>query len=395
MLPTRSLLVPALFASGLLAPGLAAQTAATDLIYYPFVAGTGNSVLNLYAGTNNPVPRNGTMVSTNGGGAWEANGRTGACMRGKDSTSATNYTYVDTGWKGGMTGSMTMAWFMRLRTDLGLLSNNLPNIGYFTTGIGSFRVFTGGVANRGLVIRAWGGSPADIYLGGGSPLPHTGYDLHTAAKSRWVHVALVIDASAGTGTWYVDGAAQQVTAITGSVNLPTSTGNNLRVGAHTSTGTAFNYDVDDFRLLNRAATPAEISQWAMAYLSADKTDLSMAASASQNLSLNAGSAQAFRLYWIFGSISGAAPGVTLGGVHIPLQPDPYTDLAMTLTNGSVFTNFRSVLDQNGSAKASLNLPKNWNDPSAIGTTLHHAYVVYDPLGTFYLASNPVEARIVR
>jgi hypothetical protein len=123
---------------------LVAQTV-TDYIYYPFLRGTGTTVQNLFTATNNPVPKTGTFVTTNTGGAWDKNGRLGLCMRGKDSTSTSTYNYIDTGWKGGMTGSMTISWFMKLRTDLGFLSNQLPNIGYLITGYGSFRIFTGGV----------------------------------------------------------------------------------------------------------------------------------------------------------------------------------------------------------------------------------------------------------
>lgn len=378
----------------LLVGSVSIAQAKTDLIYYPFLNVTGPTVRNLYAGTGNPVPATGNFVSTNTNGPWVPAGRTGPCMRGKDVKSTSTYNYIDTGWKGGLTGSMTIAWFMKLRTDLGFLSNNLPNIGYFITGNGSFRMFTGGVANKGFILRAWGGQPADIYLGGGAAVPHTGYDLHAAAKNAWVHVALVVDPTAGTAIYYVDGAPKQTTNITGSLNLPVSAGNNFRVGAHTSLGTAFNYDVDEFRLLNRAATPAEIQSWAMAYLQTDKTDLSMRAVDSQNFTLQAGAGNRLKQYWIFGSITGTSPGVPLGPVTIPLRPDPYTNLTIAFANSAAFTNTRGILDASGNAKASLNLPRGYNDPQAIGTRLYHAYIVYDAAG-YYLASNPVEARIVQ
>lgn len=378
--------------------GLSTATVAqtvTDLIYYPFLRGTGNTVQNLYRTTGNPVPSTGTFVTTNTGGAWEKNGVSGPCMRGKDTTSTSTYNYIDTGWKGGMTGSMTVAWFMKLRTDLGFLSNNLPNIGYFITGYGSFRMFTGGVANKGFVIRNWGGSPADIYLGGGYVIPHKGYDLHAAAKNNWVHVALVIDTTAGEATYYVNGGPMQITKISGSVNLPTSTGVNFRVGAHSSLSTTFNYDIDEFRLLNRPASQSEIQAWAQALLRVDKTDLSMVKSDSQSFTLAAGTSHKARLYWIFGSLTGVFPGVKLGPVTVPLQPDPYTDLTLALANTPPLTGFRGVLDANGAAKASLNLPSGFSDPSAIGISIYHAYVVYDASNKLYAASNPTRARLVK
>ncbi|MHC5071012.1 MAG: LamG-like jellyroll fold domain-containing protein [Planctomycetota bacterium] len=373
----------------------AAAQPVTDLIYYPFLRGTGTTVQNLFLATGNPVPRTGTFVTTNTGGPWEKNGRIATCMRGKDTTAAGTYNYIDTGWKGGMTGSMTISWFMRLRTDLGFLSNKLPNIGYFISGIGSFRIFTGGVANKGLVLRAWGGQPADIYLGGGYVIPHTGYDLHAAARKNWVHITLVVDAAAGEATYYVNGGPMQTTKITGSINLPTSTGNNFRVGAHTSTGSAFNYDVDEFRLLNRAATQTEIQGWALATLRVDKTNLSMSKTDSQNFTLAAGSAHVGKLYWIFGSLTGTFPGVQLGPVTVPLQPDLYTNLTLGLANTAPLTRFRGVLAQNGAATAALNMPKGYNDPNAIGLSIYHAYVVYDTANNLYLASNPTLARVVK
>jgi hypothetical protein len=50
----------------------------------------------------------------------------------------------------------------------------------------------------------------------------------------------------------------------------------------------------------------------------------------QTLTVNAGKAHANSLYWIFGS--GTRRGVNLLGVHIPLNPDPYTDVPMANVN---------------------------------------------------------------
>jgi hypothetical protein len=235
---------------------------------------------------------------------------------------------------------------------------------------------------------AFGSSPAVL-------IPHKGYDLHAAAKKNWVHIALVIDATAGEATYYVNGGPMQTTKISGSVNLPTSTGVNFRIGAHTSTSSAFNYDIDEFRLLNRAASQTEIQGWALAHLSVDKTDLSMSKADSQNFTLAAGAAHQGRLYWIFGSVTGVFPGVQLGPVTVPLQPDLYTNLTLALANTGPFTGYRGVLGQNGVAKAALKLPTGYNDPNAIGVSIYHAYVVYDTSNNFYLASNPTQARLVK
>ena len=110
----------------------------------------------------------------------------------------------------------------------------------------------------------------------------------------------------------------------------------------------------------------------------------------QKLTVHAGRAHANRLYWIFGSVSGTTPGVSLLGVHIPLNPDLYTDVAMAHVNTTAFTKFRGTLDANGLATASFNVPANL--PVASGFTFHHAYVVYDASGIF-MASNAVPLRL--
>ena len=109
----------------------------------------------------------------------------------------------------------------------------------------------------------------------------------------------------------------------------------------------------------------------------------------QSLTVEAGSAQANRLYWIFGSITGTHPGVTLAGVHIPLNPDAYTDLALANVTAAPFKNFRGTLSSAGSAIASLVVPT----LSGGAFTVYHAYLVYDTNGTFYVASNPVSLRL--
>ncbi len=78
-------------------------------------------------------------------------------------------------------------------------------------------------------------------------------------------------------------------------------------------------------------------------------------------------------------------------MHIPLNPDPYTVVAMAAVNTTVFTNFKGTLDANGLATASFNVPPNLPFPP--GFTFHHAYVVYDASGKFYMASNAVPLRL--
>ena len=60
---------------------------------------------------------------------------------------------------------------------------------------------------------------------------------------------------------------------------------------------------------------------------------------------------------------------------------------MMAVNSTEFTNFRGTLNANGLASASFNAPANM--PLLSGFTFYHAYVVHDPGGKVYMASNAV------
>ena len=124
----------------------------------------------------------------------------------------------------------------------------------------------------------------------------------------------------------------------------------------------------------------------------DVHEISISAGGTQKLTVNAGKAHAKRSYWIFGSVTGTTPGVPLGGVHIPLNPDPYTNFAFANVNANPpFKGFWGRLDANGLATASFIVPANL--PVRPGFTFYHAYVVYDTSGKLYMASNPVPLRL--
>jgi len=257
MRPTLSL---ALLAALSAAP-IAAQS---EVLYYKFDAGDGGKVINYYSSTG-LAPAEATITTTYPGGAAWAAGMFGAgALLGSHFDpanptvrSSANYVSLDTGWVPNMTGSFTIAWFMKERAPLG------TSLGYLFSNNGSFRGFYNGVAYRGFMVRAWGGAPADLTLNDPArPNPALpSFDVLAGAATKWLHVALVVDVPALTATYYIDGVALAPTiALTAPTNLVGTTP--MLIGRHTSTGSSFMHDIDEFRFLLRAASPAEIKAWA-------------------------------------------------------------------------------------------------------------------------------------
>jgi len=133
-------------------------------------------------------------------------------------------------------------------------------------------------------------------------------------------------------------------------------------------------------------------------LTTDLSTVSIAIGGAQRFTLTAGSQHASRLYWIFGSMTGTTPGVTLssqaGSVNIPLNPDPWTDYTIASPNTAALVNTRAALDQSGNAYAALYVPK-ISRPGALGLVFFHAYLVYDAQNNLYGASNPVPLLLVK
>jgi hypothetical protein len=108
-----------------------------------------------------------------------------------------------------------------------------------------------------------------------------------------------------------------------------------------------------------------------------------AGTVTQDLSLDAGTAQALQPYLLLGSQSGALPGTPAGGVTLPLNVDPYLLHTLANPNQPPLTGSFGTLDANGRGSAVLTLPP--GVPSLPNTTVHHAFLV------FGLATGPVFA----
>ncbi len=127
--------------------------------------------------------------------------------------------------------------------------------------------------------------------------------------------------------------------------------------------------------------------------------ISIASGGTHAFALDAGTTNGNRSYWIFGSVTGTSPGVTLGSavgpVTIPLVPDVYTNLTIALANISPFVSTRGTLDAAGkNANGKLVVPV-ISDQGLIGLTLYHAGLVYDSSNNYYLATNPVSVQLVK
>ena len=109
--------------------------------------------------------------------------------------------------------------------------------------------------------------------------------------------------------------------------------------------------------------------------------------------MDAGTQHGTRFYWIIGSVSGTTPGASLGSLHLPLNPDTWTDITIGLANTTLLTNTSGKLDPSGKAQAFLNVPK-LTSTKLIGVVFHHVYVVFDAQSNFHMVSNPVSLRLV-
>ena len=72
--------------------------------------------------------------------------------------------------------------------------------------------------------------------------------------------------------------------------------------------------------------------------------------------LNRGAAEAGRAYHLLGTLAGTTPGVTLAGVHVPLNRDDFFVSTWLNPGAPGFPGSQGVLDPNGHAAAQLVLP---------------------------------------
>ena len=124
--------------------------------------------------------------------------------------------------------------------------------------------------------------------------------------------------------------------------------------------------------------------------------ISLAAGGTQTLTLNAGSDNAGRFYFVLGTLSGTTPGIVIDGFVVPLNVDAYTFQSLLAPNAPPFGNTLGLLDANGQATATVTLPPGLS-PAFAGLRADHAYVVIDVAPTLVavtLVSTPAALQLV-
>ena len=217
--------------------------------------------------------------------------------------------------------------------------------------------------------------------------------------------AALFEYSQGRLSLSIDGAT--LTSV-GNFQTPGLTSNsssaNIRVGADAKlTGLmgVFSGDIAELIVYDRALDPAERllvedyldARWFQT-LDAAPSSLSITTGGTQTLEIDAGSAHSGELYIVLGSAAGTSPGVSLGGISIPLNPDAYTSYTIASGSGPFLPGTIGLLDSQGNSGAGILVPGGVLNPSLAGLSLNHAYLCFSLSGVPTLASNAVDLLLV-
>ncbi len=224
-----------------LAPG--AMPAPPELFQYQFNEVRGTQVAN--TATTNAAPATGAVLNN---ATWQTDpGRAG--FRGNEAGfgclgyRVTGAAAVNTGWTTNVTGSFSVAWWMRKDPNAAATP-----FGY-AFGNGTFRSFVGGAAGTGVTFRGSAIGNVD-----------SGFTVN-GTPGVWQHVALVVDDTAGQALWYSNGTPS-ATVVTFTPNTFSYASTLLfGVGSISSAGSSpfgAGYDMDDFRFYTRALLPVEV-----------------------------------------------------------------------------------------------------------------------------------------
>jgi hypothetical protein len=115
--------------------------------------------------------------------------------------------------------------------------------------------------------------------------------------------------------------------------------------------------------------------------------LSIAAGGVQALALHGCQEHAGLLYVVLGSLAGTSPGLALGGVTLPLNPDFYLLYTANHPGAPPLAGGLGLLDAGAAAQAVFALPPA-SFPALVGLAAHHAFVLVAPSGALLFASVP-------
>jgi hypothetical protein len=98
------------------------------------------------------------------------------------------------------------------------------------------------------------------------------------------------------------------------------------------------------------------------------------------LFLQAPAAAAGHFWLVLAGVSGHAPGLKLGAMHLPLNLDPVTNVALGGLNRAPFAAFFGTLDANAQGIAVFGAPGPL-DPALAGAVFTFAYLTVDASGS--------------
>ena len=104
--------------------------------------------------------------------------------------------------------------------------------------------------------------------------------------------------------------------------------------------------------------------------------------------VDAGPSRAGHFYWLLASVTGTSPGIPVGGVVLPINFDPITNITIKQPGAFFFNKLRGFLDGSGQALAGFTLPV-VNDPTLYGVEINFAYVLGPVPGVVDFASNAI------
>lgn len=129
-------------------------------------------------------------------------------------------------------------------------------------------------------------------------------------------------------------------------------------------------------------------------LRSDAFELSVAAGANVNLTIEATVARAGQDYWVLASASGNTPGTpTGGGPILPLNMDGVFSRSVADANGPIFQNTNGILDASGNGSATIAIGPGALPAAAIGQYFSLAYATISGSTVTY-TSNPVNIEIL-